>query len=88
MDQQLLMDLFTKANNKKIKPIRTKLFLSDGTIVESTKTATASLVGAFDGKVGSMVRSRKGRSYRKPNGQRFYSDVDSTHVVAYSIKAT
>jgi hypothetical protein len=30
------------------------------------------LIGSFEGKQGSMRRSRKGRTYRLANGQRFY----------------
>lgn len=42
-------------------------------------------LGNFVGKVGSMRRSRKGRSYRAPNGSRRYLHGDGIEVVAYKV---
>jgi hypothetical protein len=39
----------------------------------------------FEGKVGTMVRSRKGRTYHAPNGSRKFV-VISSEVVAYKLK--
>jgi hypothetical protein len=39
--------------------------------------------GGFSGKVGSTRRSRKGRTYREPNGKRYYEGLDS--IPAYKV---
>lgn len=41
------------------------------------------LIGAYEGKVGSMKRSSKGRSSRLPNGRRYYVNNYDVDVVAY-----
>ena len=48
----------------------------------------ADLVGKMDGKTGSMRRSRKGRTYRAPNGSRRYiaSDAIREDVAYYRIR--
>lgn len=47
-------------------------------------------LGTFQGKVGSIRRSRKGASRRMPNGRRYYQahdyDANKQDVVAYSLK--
>lgn len=41
-------------------------------------------VGAFEGKTGTLRRSRKGRTYHAPNGQRYYAgQYDTPEVVSY-----
>jgi hypothetical protein len=47
-------------------------------------------LGKHVGKVGTMVRSRKGRTYHAPNGRRTYQpkdyDTNGQTVVAYKLK--
>jgi len=42
-------------------------------------------IGHFEGKTGSMRRSRKGRSYRLANGRRFYCPGYGKRVIAYKV---
>lgn len=62
---------------------------------EGLVTETIKKMGDFDlgkhvGNVGTMKRSRKGRTYHAPNGRRSYQphdyDTNRQEVVAYSLK--
>lgn len=52
-------------------------------VVEYVATLPMSLVGGYDGKAGTMKRSRKGRSSRNANGRRFYNPNYEREVIAY-----
>jgi hypothetical protein len=43
---------------------------------------TATTVGAYEGKTGTKYRSRKGRTWTRPNGRRYYNNLTES-VVAY-----
>jgi hypothetical protein len=56
---------------------------ADGEKVEITGNVSE-MVGAFDSKLGSARRSRKGRTYRAPNGYaRYYGDHKVTSYILY-----
>jgi len=59
-----------------------KVFTSEGWV---SMKVNATTVGAFEGKAGSLRRSRKGRTYRMANGRRFYNDLEAT-VLAYKAR--
>lgn len=40
-------------------------------------------VGQYEGKVGTTRRSRKGRTYKSPNGSRRYQPNWENEVIAY-----
>jgi hypothetical protein len=44
-------------------------------------------IGAFQGKAGTIRRSRKGAMRRQANGRRFYAPYGKSEVVAYLHKA-
>jgi hypothetical protein len=62
-----------------------KVYWSDGAVTLDLASAMAK--GGFTGKAGTMKRSRKGRTYRAPNGSRTYLNNwwDETTVIAYQI---
>ena len=81
--QGLSAEIVAGLMTKKVSKPKKWAMLSNGEIVPLNKGTTVR-VGSFQGKVGSMARSRKGRSYRKPNGERYYL-AGSQDVVAYKV---
>jgi hypothetical protein len=56
----------------------------NGLVRESLASKSSDYVGAHQGNVGSIRRSRKGASRRMANGRRFYV-AGSPEVVAYKV---
>ena len=70
--------------SRKVRKSRQALVMVDGAIEKAPVKAEDK--GAFDGRQGSMRRSRKGRSYRLANGSRNYivgQYHNGVEVVAY-----
>lgn len=44
----------------------------------------AEALGKFDGKAGTIKRSRKGRTYRKADGSRYYCPDWNNTVIGYT----
>lgn len=65
-----LMSKPDEASKPKGKP-KGMLYMSDGTAKELYGNVSEQ-VGTFDSKLGTAVRSRKGRTYRKGNGYARY----------------
>ena len=83
LSSEIVKDLMTK---KVSKPRKWALLRNESGTLEmvSVSKSTTERVGSFQGNVGSMARSRKGRSYRKPNGERYYLQ-GSQDVIAYKV---
>lgn len=60
-----------------------RVFTAEGWV---TGKRNAESVGAFEGRTGTKYRSRKGRTWTKPNGQRYYNNLGAT-VLAYKAKS-
>lgn len=57
---------------------------TDGEKVSLTKELSVR-VGKYEGKLGTTVRSAKGRTYRRNNGYTFYNNLESD-IVAYMVR--
>lgn len=55
----------------------------DGILTKVQGKPSASTIGKFEGKVGTVTRSRKGATRRKPNGSRTYIAPHDNEVVMY-----
>lgn len=55
----------------------------NGLLIRVPGKPAAGSIGKFDGKVGTTVRSRKGRTYKAPNGSRKYIAPLDNEVVMY-----
>lgn len=81
---ELIRDLMEgkkkQGKTKKFALVRT----DNGLEFENLSKSTTAKVGSYQGNVGSARRSRKGRTYRAPNGSRYYvpGELD---VVAYKV---
>ena len=52
---------------------------------EAITPETRASLGKYEGRAGSIRRSRKGRTRRMPNGRRFYNGITDHEVVAYRL---
>lgn len=89
MDQELMKRLLEGKRKRKPSYANGFAFVRTAT-GELEKVAMTSEVrksiGRYEGKQGTVKRSRKGRSSIKPNGTRFYNAVTELEVVSYVIR--
>jgi hypothetical protein len=79
-------DLVKQLMAKKVsKPAKWAMLRNEsGLEIVAVNKSTTVRVGSFQGNVGSIARSRRGRTYRKPNGERYYLQ-GSEDIVAYKV---
>lgn len=92
LDRATLDAIFaTKASRKRKPQGKGKAFVrgEDGLTSQVIMRMGDVNLGKFEGNVGSVKRSRKGRTYHAPNGRRFYNPLHESgddQVVAYKLK--
>jgi len=93
LDQELIDTLYATRTGKNSPRAKGKVFeRKPGEL--ATWTGIAKMgdhdFGSFEGKVGSVRRSTKGRSRRMPNGRRKYVQnwFEETTVIAYKLKSS
>ena len=79
-------DLVKQLMAKKVsKPAKWAMLRNEsGLEIVAVNKSTTVRVGSFQGNVGSIARSRRGRTYRKPNGERYYLQ-GSEDIIAYKV---
>lgn len=83
LDQVTIQSLYaSKASKPKQRKPLGKVLTSEGWQTVYKKTDYD--YGAFEGRVGSIRRSRKGATRRLANGRRYYINV-TNEVVAYKL---
>jgi hypothetical protein len=94
LSEATIASLFQAKKDKRVKRKsgKGKVFIRNehGLVTEIITSMGDYDLGKHVGKVGTMVRSRKGRTYHAPNGTRKYQpkdyDTNGTEVVAYKLK--
>lgn len=65
------------------KEVGYALVKREGDLVKVALSEVAGMIGGFQGKQGTIKRSRKGRAVIQPNGRRFYAPYGPSEVIAY-----
>lgn len=92
MDKDLIAKLMLgkKAPKTPKAPSMAKGFIilrdeNDCLTKEAITPETRASIGKFEGRAGSIKRSRKGRTSRMANGRRFYNGITEHEIVAYRL---
>lgn len=83
MERELILKLLAPPPRKSRTGGKSYALLDNGDKVPLSSLSVETL-GSFQGKAGTMRRSRKGRTYRQANGSRFYCpNYTGVRVLAY-----